>query len=126
MTCTRVAIIDRGRLVAVDSPQNLTAQSAGAERVYLEVAGPADKVEQAVMGLPGVLRTQINAVTAGKVQMEVESQPEQDIRSELAALVVNQSWKLLELRTVTLSLEDIFIKLTTSEERVLTTDMPPA
>lgn len=126
MTCTRVVIIDRGRVVAVDSPQHLMTQSSGAERVYLEVLGPADLLENAVKDLPGVLRMQVQAVDDGKVQLHVESQSRRDIRADLAALVVSKGWGLLEMRSVTMSLEDIFIKLTTSEERVLAGDLPSA
>ena len=55
-TCQRVVIINKGRVVAVDTPDNLTARLRGAETMYLQVAGPADDVRRALAALPGVTR----------------------------------------------------------------------
>lgn len=116
MTCQRVVIIDKGNVVAVDTPQNLTARLKGAERIYLEVDGPADQIEQKVKGMPGVLKVEVEGSDNGRVRFYVESELKRDIRRDLAAFIVGSGWGLLEMHAVTMSLEDIFLKLTTSEE----------
>jgi ABC-2 type transport system ATP-binding protein len=115
-TCHRVIIIDRGKIVAVDTPQNLRAQIQGGARVFLEVEGPEQEVLSAIRGLAGVLDAKIAASISGRLRFQIESDARQDIRKELARAIVNRGWGLLELHSEIMSLEDIFIKLTTAEE----------
>jgi ABC-2 type transport system ATP-binding protein len=114
-TCQRVVIINKGRVVAVDTPENLTARLKGAETMYIQVdAGGAD-VMPALSGIPGVLRV-IPAEQRGILGgFEVESDRGTDIRRDLARVVVNQGWGLLELRPMRMSLEEIFLQVTTDE-----------
>jgi len=119
MTCNRVAIINEGKLVKIDTPDNLTMQLRGSESIILEVDGPVADVQ--------TVFSQHNLVTSVATQpsknenlatYKVEAAVGSDIRRELAALVVNHGWGLLELKSESLSLEDIFLKLTTKEEEV--------
>jgi ABC-2 type transport system ATP-binding protein len=114
-TCQRVVIINKGRVVAVDTPDNLTARLRGVETMYLQVAGPADEVERALSALPGVNRVAVSNDNRDVVDVEVDSERGLDVRRELAAAVVGGGWGLLELRPVRMSLEDIFLSLTTEE-----------
>jgi ABC-2 type transport system ATP-binding protein len=123
-TCHRVIIIDRGKIVAVDTPQNLRSQIQGATRIFLEVQGPAAEVVPAVAGLPGVLKAGLVRDEAGSVRLQIDSDARQDIRTQLARLIVNKGWGLLELHSEIMSLEDIFIKLTTAEETVAAASNP--
>ncbi len=116
MTCQRVVIIDKGNVVAVDTPQNLTARLKGAERIYLEVVGPRPQIVEKISQIPGVLKVDLESAQDDKVQLYVESELRRDIRKDLAAAIVSSGWGLLEMRAMTMSLEDIFLKLTTSEE----------
>jgi ABC-2 type transport system ATP-binding protein len=122
-TCQRVVIINKGRVVAVDTPDNLTARLRGAETMYVQVdAGGADAGE-ALATIPGVLRV-VAAETRGTVVgYEVESDRGTDIRRELARIIVNRGWGLLELRPMRMSLEEIFLQVTT-EERPAETPAP--
>jgi ABC-2 type transport system ATP-binding protein len=126
-TCQRVVIINKGRVVAVDTPDNLTARLKGAATMYLQVdAGGAD-AGAVLAAIPGVTRVSTAdharaAVPAeapprpsGPVAYEVESEPELDVRRELAHAVVTRGWGLLELRPVRMSLEDVFPQVTTEE-----------
>ncbi len=116
-TCQTVIIINQGRLEAIDTPENLTARLQGHETIYVEVEGPADQVAARLQGVGGVSRVvRKDGHAAGRTNWEVEAASGQQIRSQLAAAVVNSGWGLHELRPVGLSLEDIFLKLTTAEK----------
>ncbi len=115
-TCHRVIIIDRGKIVAVDTPQNLRFQLQGAERVFLEVQGPAAEVLSKIKATPGVIDARKVADSNGRHRFEIDGELNKDIRIDLARAIVQSGWGLLELQSATMSLEDIFLKLTTAEE----------
>jgi ABC-2 type transport system ATP-binding protein len=114
-TCQRVVIINKGRVVAVDTPENLTARLSGAVSIYLQVAGPADDVLRALQQVPGVTQATVAESRDEVSVLEVDSERGRDIRRDLAAAVVGSGWGLLELRPVRMSLEEIFLSLTTEE-----------
>jgi len=114
-TCERVVIINKGRVVAVDTPDNLTARLSGAVSIYLQVAGPADSVQSTLQQLPGVTQVTLAESRDGINVLEVDSERGRDVRRELAAAIVGSGWGLLELRPMRLSLEEIFLSLTTEE-----------
>jgi len=116
-TCERVVIINRGRVVAEDTPENLTGQLKGAERLFLRVAGPAPEATRKIEGLDGVTAVTLTASSAeGEHDFHIESQLKRDVRRELADLIVTSGWGLLEMRPVGMSLEEVFLHLTTEEE----------
>ena len=114
-TCHRVVIINKGRVVAVDTPENLTARLKGAETMYVQVDAAGADVMPALSSIPGVIRV-IPAEQRGIIGgFEVESERDTDIRRDLARAVVTQGWGLLELRPMRMSLEEIFLQVTTDE-----------
>ena len=116
MTCDRVVIINRGRIAAVDTPANLTMQLKGGQNVRLELAADQNAASAAIREIPGVRRvTAEPAGGNGRVALMVEASPGQDVRSQIAARIVGKGWPLYELRGVNLSLEDIFLQLTTED-----------
>lgn len=115
MTCNRVVIINGGQVVAEDTPDNLTRRLRGAERISLEVRGPMDGVRRALDGVPNVLSVESQPVN-GHARFLVDCAVGQDVREDLAAAIVGNGWGLLELRSVGMSLEEVFLKLTTQEE----------
>ena len=115
-TCHRVIIIDHGKIVAVDTPQNLRSQIQGGARVLIEVEGPVADVLTAVKAIPGVATARILTQDATRCSFQVDVDSGKDIRRDLARAVVQAGWGLLELQSENMSLEDIFIKLTTAEE----------
>jgi ABC-2 type transport system ATP-binding protein len=125
-TCQRVVIINKGRVVAVDTPADLTARLRGAETMYVQVdAGGADPTP-ALAAVPGVTRV-LPADGRGSVAgFEVESAQGRDVRRELARAVVSQGWGLLELRPSRMSLEEIFLQLTTEEPGQAAMEVPRA
>jgi ABC-2 type transport system ATP-binding protein len=114
-TCQRVIIINKGRVVAVDTPDNLTARLRGSETIFVQVDAGADDPAPALAALPGV--TKVHAVERREqsVGLEVDSEQGHDVRRDLANAVVSRGWGLLELRPVRMSLEEIFLSLTTEE-----------
>jgi len=115
-TCHRVIIIDRGRIIAVDTPGNLRTQLQGGERVTIEVKGPVADVIPKLRSMPGVVDVRQLAESDGHHRLQVEGELKRDIRSDLARTIVQNGWGLYELQSATMSLEDIFLKLTTAEE----------
>ena len=115
-TCHRVIIIDHGKIVAVDTPQNLRTQGQGTSRVFIEVKGPSSEIVSAMKSLPGVVSVRTESQSDGSFRFQVDCDARQDIRSEMAKVIVTKGWGLQELHSSVMSLEDIFIKLTTAEE----------
>jgi ABC-2 type transport system ATP-binding protein len=119
MTCSRVIIINKGRIVTQDTPQNLTRQLQSSSTVILEVEGPQSEVLTKLEAVPGVVSVQPKEngpPAAGISLFHVESSPDVDIRRELAASVCGNGWGLLTIRPDSLTLEDIFVQLVTEEE----------
>jgi ABC-2 type transport system ATP-binding protein len=116
-TCQRVVIISKGRVVAVDTPDNLTARVRGSEAMLLQIdaMGAGADTTNALAQVPGVTKVSVTADDKGIATIEIESESGRDVRRELAAAVVGRGWGLLELRPVRMSLEDVFIHLTTAE-----------
>ena len=114
-TCERVVIISRGRVVAVDTPDNLTRRLRGSETLFVQVdAGQAADAGALLEQIPGVVRVSpIEGAADGR--FEVESESGHDVRRELARSLVTSGHGLLELRPLRMSLEEIFLHLTTEE-----------
>jgi len=116
MTCSRVVIINKAKVVAMDTPQGLTNQAKGAERVALVVDGPREAVQEKLTSIDGVLRVEVTGGDEGQpLNYMVECKLNSDLRRDLASAVVSQGWGLMELRAVSMSLEDVFINLVTKE-----------
>jgi ABC-2 type transport system ATP-binding protein len=114
-TCQRVVIINKGHVVAVDTPDNLTARLRGSETMYLQLdAGGAD-ASASLTRVPGVTRVVESDRRDGMVGYEVDSESGRDVRRDLARAVVSSGWGLLEMRPMRMSLEDVFLSLTTEE-----------
>ncbi len=113
-TCTRVLIINQGKIVAEDTPARLSARLTGAAHIHVQVATPAANIPSELEKIQGVLGVRVADADAGIY--EVETNQGSDKRADLAAMVVQRGWGLLELRPVSLSLEEVFLKLTTTEE----------
>lgn len=114
-TCQRVIIINKGKVVAVDTPANLTRRLRGSDVIYVQVDSAGADARATFERLPGVVKVIETERHDGAVGYEVETVRGHDLRRELARAVVTQGWGLLELRPTGLSLEQIFLQLTTEE-----------
>jgi len=116
MTCDRVVIINKGKIAAVDTPANLTSQLKGGQRVHIEVQADEKSARAALQEIPGIRNVSVeSAGGSGRIALTVESAQGQDVRSAIAAKLVGKGWPLFELRGMHLSLEDIFLELTTDD-----------
>ena len=118
MVCQRVIIINDGHIIAVDTPENLTARLQSSAKLLLTVDGPVGQVEEALTQLPGVLRVEPKDESRdATVSFVVESERSRDLRREVSRLIVDRGWGLLELRPADMTLEEIFIRLVTEEHQ---------
>jgi ABC-2 type transport system ATP-binding protein len=111
MTCERVIIIDYGRIIAEDTAEGLTRRLRGSEETRARVAGPRLAVLQAVRAIPGVEEVREEPAANGIVTLIARSTRGDELRRDLAAVVVRNGWDLLEVRALPMSLEDLFVRL---------------
>ena len=120
--CARVIILDEGRVVAVDTPQQLANQVRGASRISLELRGPAQDIASVLRQVPGVVAVNVHNPSTGSQQasqitnLTVDCAVGEDVREQIAALVVRNGLGLLTLQAAPVTLEEVFVKLTTREE----------
>ena len=115
-TCERVVIINKGRVVAEDTPDNLTDRLHGSVTIHLQVDAAGADPTAVLEAVPGVAAVSVGDPGHDGRAIEVQSVEEADVRRELAGAVVSRGWGLLEMRRARLSLEEIFLELTTEEE----------
>ena len=106
--CDRVLIINKGVIVAEDTPENLHSRVLGTERVRLRVRGDADGLDGTVKKVKGTRKVTSNKVDA----VEFEFSAGEDVRPQVATAVVKAGYQLIEMSPVGASLEDIFLELT--------------
>ena len=106
--CDRVLIINKGHIVAEDTPENLQARLVGAERSILRIKGDVEELMPLISKINGVQDVKIRSDGA----MEFQFAPGVDVRPDVAKTVVQSGFDLLELSPVGLSLEEIFLELT--------------
>ncbi len=111
--CDRILIINKGKIVTEDTTENLQARLTGAERVVLRVRGDADDLARAVKQVKGAQ----GVVTKEDGSVEFEFASGKDVRPEVAKQVINSGYDLIELRTLGMSLEEIFLELTGSDNK---------
>jgi ABC-2 type transport system ATP-binding protein len=114
-TCQRVVIINNGHVVAVDTPDNLTARLRGSETMYVQLDANGANAAASLGAVPGVTRVVEADRRDGMIGYEVDSERGRDVRRDLARAVVSSGWGLLEMRPLRMSLEDVFLSLTTEE-----------
>ena len=120
-TCEQVVIINKGKLVATDSVRNLQARARGAESVLVEVAGRDGRLEPSLVQhkleqVAGVSRVLCRQQVDARAVFEVESTKGSFVRGDLARAIVQSGWDLNELKPAAMSLEEVFLQLTGSEQ----------
>ena len=116
--CERVIIINDGEIVAVDSPENLSNRLEATERIRIEALGKTSDMVSVFRNNPSVQDVNFETLDDGKIIFDIISKGGLEIRSELAKSVIDNGWSLYNLQAVSLSLEDIFLRLTTNEEEI--------
>ena len=116
--CDRVLIINKGEIVVEDTPTHLQAGLAGAQRISIRVQGDGDGLEKLVGELSGIG----DVITIQEGLIEAECAPGKEVRPEIARKLITAGFDLLEMKSIDLSLEDIFIQLTRDEPEPPSTD----
>jgi len=114
-TCQRVVIINKGKVVAEDTPDNLTARLQGAASLYVEIDAQGADAQPVLTGVPGVTAVAVAARHGALTGFEIQSERGLDIRRHVAQAVVGAGFGLVELRPMRMSLEEIFLQLTTTD-----------
>jgi len=112
LVASRVLILHKGRLVASDSTRRLKQEGQQSFRVRVEIQGDVDGAFRAFMALDEVLHVEMKALPAGWSRMDIETHGPEDVRPELFRLCAQQNWPVREMRKLSSSLEEIFIRLT--------------
>jgi len=111
MTCSRVMIIDYGRIIAEDTADGLSQRVRGSNETRVRIAGPRAEVLAALRSAPGVEDLREEPLGDGAITAVVRSARGDELRRELATTVVGRGWGLLEMRSLPMSLEDLFVRL---------------
>ena len=120
MTCDRVMIIARGQLLALDTPGNLTLRLRDASEVVAQIDGPQAEVEALLRGLPGVREIQVELQeNGGPASYTIRADQKQDVRPAVVEAVTSRGWRLFELRSREMDLEEIFHRVV--DQRLATT-----
>lgn len=114
-TCSKVVIIAKGKVVATDTPDALTERLRGAVTMFVEAQGPADDIQRALQSIAGIVRVNVGETRNEVATFDIDTEKGADVRREIASAIVRGGWGLLELRPMRMSLEDIFLSLTTEE-----------
>jgi len=113
--CERVVIIHEGEVVAIDRPENLAERLQGSDQVVVDVRGPKVKVVQALKDIQGVQNVSASTLEKDIFSYTVSSNPDYDIRELVSQTIVQQGWGLLRQESISMTLEQIFLKLTTED-----------
>jgi ABC-2 type transport system ATP-binding protein len=122
MTCSRVAIINRGKVVATNTPENLMTQLTGGSGYELEIEGEAALAKQVLQNISGVSLVESipgnNLPRDNRAYLRVISQPGTEPGKHIATTLVRAGFTLHEMRRVSATLEDVFLQLTTEEKNL--------
>ncbi len=117
MTCNRVAIINKGKIVATDAPENLMQQLSGSSGYLIEVEGDCSVIKPELEGILGVSKVEIQPLELNKRSLvQINLSANKELGKEIAAMIVNAGLGLYEMRRNRPTLEDVFLELTTTEK----------
>ena len=115
--CERVLIINEGEIAASDTIENLSSLVSGTSKIEIDIIGSPQSVQNAIEKIDGVkaidlwVKKSANEFTTFSIETDISK----DIRSEISKTIINNNWELLRLEAMGMSLEDIFLKITTTE-----------
>lgn len=119
MTCERVIIINRGRVVAVDTPSNLNRNLQKKSVIRVTAKAPQAELISACESIPGVKSCDTGEQSKSnpeRIMLRIESSEDVDLRPRIASRIVENGWELYEITSEIMTLEDIFIQLVTQEQ----------
>ncbi|WP_028991332.1 ABC transporter ATP-binding protein [Thermoanaerobacter thermocopriae] len=116
MVCDRVIIINKGKIVAIDKTENLSATLKNSRRYFIKVEGPYEEVVSSVKEIEGVTNVEAEVDADNTIKLTVESSADKDVRKDMFFAFAKKGFPILELKVLNYSLEEIFLELTTEEE----------
>ncbi|MDI6760444.1 MAG: ATP-binding cassette domain-containing protein [Candidatus Brocadiaceae bacterium] len=133
MICGRVIIINNGKLVAMDTPGNLTSKLRGGATIHLEAKGPFRQIKAGLEGIPSVLSVKGEDESAAPSgtrtkthRFVLETDKGRDVREEVFNAFVENKWVLLGMKKEAVTLEEVFHQITTREAEEAAGPLPPA
>ena len=114
MICDRVMIINKGKIVAMDTPENLMKQLKSSANVVLEIRGDGEKIKDSLSNIGGV-RSVVWKEKGDANEFVVEAVGDKDIREDIFKRIVKDNYTLREMKRQTVTLEEIFHQITTRE-----------
>jgi len=118
MVCSRVAIINRGRLVAIDTPASLSHRMRGGTSLELRIRGPASEVAPLLQRIEGVVHLEQQDGDENSAKFSVETSAGDACRERIFFAMAEAGYPILEMRTIDVTLEEVFMQLTTTESGV--------
>lgn len=113
--CDYVLIIDKGLLVAEDTPENLSEHFADKNRILLSVKGEKELIEQALEESEYIASYTVTGENEGVLDVTAETSVKEDVRDALFFEFADKKLPIVKMETETLSLEEVFLKLTGKE-----------
>lgn len=118
ITCDRAIIIDKGKIIAQDTADGLHARVHGVYQTLVRVEGPREEVLAAIHAIPGVEKIDEQPIpTDPSVRLVITSNQGEEVRRQIARTVIEHGWSLLETSPISLTLEELFVRLTRPAER---------
>ena len=117
MTCEKIVIIDKGNVIAVDTQEQLSKRlKRGGEKIFVKIKGQENDIIKQISQIKGIKGLQKELEEDGIISLSLESEGDKEIREEIFKTVVLNNWILYEMRAEHMSLEEVFLRLTTKEE----------
>ena len=118
--CERILVINNGRIVADGATDTLAHDLSPDHRLILRAEGPEKEMVHALQNVPGVVDAySLGEKEKGVFEVSVESTPDNDIRRDVFALMARKGWPMLALKNTDLTLEDLFLQLTSTDAALL-------
>ena len=114
--CERVIVINRGSIVADGTPDSLAHSLSAEHRIIARIDGPESEILQAIRGMEHIVEVySLGEKEKGVFEISIEGEPNYDLRRNLFALLTRKGWPLLALRNTDLTLEEVFLQLTSGD-----------
>lgn len=119
MVCKKIVIINKGKLVAMDTPDNLTSHLRDTSKMFVQVTGDPDEVAKALGQVKGVTKIERDpeAAVDGSSGFIINLTKGVNVGQSIPPVIIGNNWDLVEMRSLDANLEDVFIHLVTKEDR---------
>lgn len=113
--CERIIIINKGQIVAIDTPENLTKSVEGSAIFSVRIDGPKDEVIKALNTIDGVNSVKENVKFEDSIEYLVEANKDVDLRKPIFFEMAKHGYPILEIKVVSMNLEEAFLKITAKD-----------